>query len=487
MTMTNLKVLAFCAAMSAALSSCAQPLPTTETATATATSSAYPDFTRAAESTINGVVSIKSYATPRASQYQQQQGGYDPFLDFFFGTPRGRQQPQQQQPRREQQLGLGSGVILSDDGYIATNHHVIQGAERLEVTLNDNSTYEATVVGSDESTDLALLKIEAKDLPVIPMGNSDDLKVGEWVIAVGNPFGLTSTVTAGIVSAKARGIGSSQRGAMTIDSYIQTDAAVNSGNSGGALVNTRGELVGINAAIYSQTGNYAGYSFAIPASIVTKVVADLRQYGTVQRAVLGIRFGELTPELAKEKGIKDVNDGIYVGEVLERSAAFEAGLKEGDIIVAADNTPVHTSAQFQEHMARLRPGDVVKLAYLRDGKQHIASATLRNPAGTTAVAQRGDFTELGCTFAAVEPDELRRLGLNAAIRVSAVTDGKFRDAGIPQGFIILEVNGRRIASVEALEKLYDAIISGSDSDKVLFITGLYPTGKKAFFAIDLTN
>lgn len=476
--MTNLKTFTFSLALGIAFSGCAQQ---------SASASAYPDFTQAAESTINGVVSIKSYATPRVQQYSAPQGGYDPFFDFFFGTPQ-RRQPQQQQPQqREQQLGLGSGVILSDDGYIATNHHVIQGAERLQVTLNDNSTYDATVIGSDEATDLALLKIEAKNLPVIPMGNSDDLRVGEWVIAVGNPFGLTSTVTAGIVSAKARGIGSGGRASMSIDSYIQTDAAVNAGNSGGALVNTRGELVGINAAIYSQTGNYAGYSFAIPSSIVTKIVKDLRDYGTVQRAVLGIRFGELTPELAKEKGIKGVNDGIYVGEVIERSAAFEAGLKEGDIIVAADNTPVHTSAQFQEHMARLRPGDVVKLAYLRDGKQHVASATLRNPSGTTAIAQRGDFTELGCTFAEVEADELRRLGLNSAIRVSALTDGKFRDAGIPKGFIILEVNGQRIASVEALEKLYDRLVKSSDDDKVLFITGLYPTGKKAFFAIDLTN
>jgi len=237
---------------------------------------------------------------------------------------------QRQQAPKEQALGLGSGVILSEDGYIVTNHHVIQGAERLQVTLNDNTMYDATVIGSDEATDLALLKIDAKDLAVIPMGDSDELKIGEWVLAVGNPFGLTSTVTAGIVSAKARQIGSGMRGQLSIDSYIQTDAAVNSGNSGGALVNTRGELVGINAAIYSQTGNYAGYSFAIPASIVTKIVGDLKEYGTVQRGVLGISFMELTPEYAKEKGIKEVNDGIYIGEVLERSAAFEAGLQAGD-------------------------------------------------------------------------------------------------------------------------------------------------------------
>ncbi|MDE6050044.1 MAG: trypsin-like peptidase domain-containing protein, partial [Paramuribaculum sp.] len=230
------------------------------------------DFTKAAESTINGVVSIKSFATPRASQ-----GFSDPFFDFFFGSP-GRQQPQHPQEQKQQPMGLGSGVIISSDGYIVTNNHVIDGAEKLEITLNDNRTFNATVIGADASTDLALIKIEANDLPIIPFGDSDALKVGEWVLAVGNPFGFTSTVTAGIVSAKARSISqatSSRR--MGIESYIQTDAAVNPGNSGGALVNLRGELIGINTAIYSQTGNYAGYSFAIPTSIVTKIMTDIKQ------------------------------------------------------------------------------------------------------------------------------------------------------------------------------------------------------------------
>ena len=274
------------------------------------------------------MVSIKSYATSRGNSGMD--GYNNPLYEFFFGVPGQRVPRQHQSTPQERQRGLGSGVILSADGYIVTNNHVIDGADRLEVTLNDNSIYNATVIGTDPTTDVALLKIEADNLHVIPIGNSDELKVGEWVLAVGNPFGFTSTVTTGIVSAKARSVGAAARGrAMGIESYIQTDAAVNPGNSGGALVNINGELVGINTAIYSETGNYVGYSFAIPSSIVTKVVTDIKQYGTVQRAVLGVLFSELTPQLAKEKGITIVNDGILVGEVLDRSAAMDGGIKAG--------------------------------------------------------------------------------------------------------------------------------------------------------------
>lgn len=472
--MTQLKTIIFATAMLATSLGC---------------TAQQPDFTKAAESTINGVVSIKSYATTHRSQTYRQPSygeGYDPFFDFFFGSPsQRRRQPREQTPQ-EQQLGLGSGVIISSDGYIATNNHVIQGAERLQVTLNDNRIFDATVVGSDEPTDLALLKIDATDLPVIPMGNSDNLKIGEWVLAVGNPFGLTSTVTAGIVSARARGIGASAgRGSMTIDSYIQTDAAVNAGNSGGALVNTNGELVGINAAIYSQTGNYAGYSFAIPVSIVTKIVADLKQYGTVQRAVLGISYVELSPEFAKEKGITEVNDGIYVADVVERSAAFEVGLQEGDIIIEVDGIEIHSGAQFQEHMARMRPGDRITLTYLRKGDRRKADVTLRNNNGTTTLTQPGDFTELGCALKPLDTNELRRLNISAGLQVSGLTDGKFRDAGIRQGFIILEVNGQRVRTVEELEKIYSAIVSSTSDTKVMFISGLYPTGRKTYYAVDL--
>lgn len=333
--------------------------------TACSATSAPTDFTDAAESSVNGVVSIKSYATA----YEVQPS--DPMLEFFFGR-----QPQRAIPR-EQQLGLGSGVILSADGYLVTNNHVIDKARRLEVTLNDNRTFDAEVVGRDPITDLALLKIDADDLHVIPMGNSDNLKVGEWVLAVGNPFGFTSTVTAGIVSAKARSIGSATgMRTMSLDSFIQTDAAVNPGNSGGALVNTRGELVGINTAIYSHTGSYAGYSFAIPSSIVTKVVADLKDYGSVQRATLGVSIRELDAKLIAQMQIEGVNGGILIMEVQPQSPAEAAGLQRGDVIVELNAAPITTYAQLQEQMTLLRPGDLIEIIYIRNSSRYRTSSKL---------------------------------------------------------------------------------------------------------------
>lgn len=446
------------------------------------------DFTHAAESTINGVVSIKSYATPRG---YMGGGGYDsnPLYEFFFGSPRGNSAPrQQEEPKAEQQRGLGSGVILSADGYIVTNNHVIDGAERLEVTLNDNSIYNAKVIGTDPSTDVALLKIEADNLPVIPVGNSDDLRVGEWVLAVGNPFGFTSTVTTGIVSAKARSVGAAAHSRqMGIESYIQTDAAVNPGNSGGALVNIKGELVGINTAIYSETGNYVGYSFAIPTSIVTKVVTDIKQYGTVQRAVLGVMYRELTPQLAKEKGITAVNDGILVGEIVERSAAMEAGIEVGDVIIAINDAPTHNTAQLQGEISKYRPGDKISVKYIRDNKERKASVTLRNSQGDTKVTRQGDFSALGCAFTELTSEQLRQMRLSAGIRVAKLTNGKFKDAGIKEGFIILDINNRRVRTTEDVETIYNAIMQGNDSDKVMFITGIYPTGRKVYYAVDLSE
>lgn len=445
------------------------------------------DFTYAAEQTINGVVSIKSYATPRTSRYSNDAFS-DPFFDFFFGNPyRRRQQEPQQQPE-QQQLGLGSGVIISADGYIVTNNHVIDGAERLEITLNDNRTFEAVIIGTDATTDLALIKIDAEKLPVIPIGNSDALKVGEWVLAVGNPFGFTSTVTAGIVSAKARNISSITNGrAMGIESFIQTDAAVNPGNSGGALVNTSGELVGINTAIYSQTGNYAGYSFAIPTTIVTKIVTDLKQYGTVQRAILGIGFNELTPKLAKEKNITAVNAGLYVGRVEERSAAMEAGIAEGDVIVAINGVETLNSGQLQEQMSKYRPGDKITVSYIRDNKKHTVNVTLRNNQGDTKVTKAKDMMDLGCAFKTVSAETLRQLQIRNGVQVSGLKDGKFKDAGIKEGFIILDINNTRVNSQSDVEKIYDAIVKSDEYDKVMFITGVYPTGKKVYYAVDLAD
>lgn len=441
------------------------------------------DFTSAAENTVNGVVSIKSYATPRGGYAQE--GGIDPF-EFFFGPQRRRQQ----EAPRQQQTGLGSGVILTSDGYIVTNNHVINGAEKLEVALNDNRTFNATVIGADPVTDLALIKIDAEGLHVIPVGDSESLKVGEWVLAVGNPFGFTSTVTTGIVSAKARNISSlthSGRGG-GIESYIQTDAAVNPGNSGGALVNLAGELVGINTAIYSQTGNFAGYSFAIPTSIVKKVIADIKQYGTVQRAFLGVAFQELTPELAKEKNITATNSGLYVARVEDRSAALEAGLQEGDVIVAIDGAATGSTGELQEAMAKLRPGDTVEIAYYRDNKKHSTKATLRNNQGTTTIMKASSVTDLGCAFKAVSKETMKQLGISGGVQVSGLKDGKFKQAGIRDGFIIMEVNNSRVTSIEDMEKIYDAIMkSDSGYDKVMFLTGMYPTGKRMYYAVDLAS
>lgn len=448
------------------------------------------DFTRAAESTINGVVSIKSYATPRG--YSRQQGGGffdDPFFEYFFGSPGGsrRSQPQQQEQPKQQPLGLGSGVIISNDGYIVTNNHVIDEAERLEVTLNDNRTFDATVVGADPTTDLALIKIDTKDLPVIPMGDSDALKVGEWVLAVGNPFGFTSTVTTGIVSAKGRSIGNGGHGRMTIESYIQTDAAVNSGNSGGALVNLAGELIGINTAIYSQTGSYAGYSFAIPTSIVKKVVSDLKQFGTVQRAVLGVSISELTNEIAKEHGITAVTKGVYVGEISDRSSAKEAGLQKNDVIISINDIPTDNVAQLQEQVAKYRPGDKIKVTYVRDNKTNSVTVQLRNMQGNTQVTKAGDFTDLGCAFKKVDESTLRQLGLSNGVQVTGLSKGRFQEAGVKEGFIITSINNSRISSPEDAEKMYKAIMKGGADEKVMILRGVYPTGKRGIYAVDLSG
>lgn len=450
------------------------------------------DFTHAAESTINGVVSIKSYATPRG--YQNGGGGSysNPLYEFFFGVPEQRQ-PQRRQgngqnPKAEQQRGLGSGVILSADGYIVTNNHVIQGADRLEVTLNDNSIYNAKVIGTDPTTDVALLKIEAENLPVIPVGDSDALKVGEWVLAVGNPFGFTSTVTTGIVSAKARSVGAAAAGrSMGIESYIQTDAAVNPGNSGGALVNIKGELVGINTAIYSETGSYVGYSFAIPSSIVTKIVTDIKQYGTVQRAVLGVMFQELTPQMAKDKGITATNDGIYVAELVDRGAAMEAGIEVGDVIVSINDVPTHNTAQLQGEISKYRPGDKISVKYIRDNKTATASVTLRNNQGGTKMTKQNDFTELGCALKQLNENQLREYRLSGGVQVAGLKDGKFKNAGIKEGFIIVDINNARVRTPDDVEEVYNSIMGSGDADKVMFITGIYPTGRRVYYAVDLTE
>lgn len=445
------------------------------------------DFVNAAESTVNGVVSVKSYATP---QRQYQGGGdffNDPFFDFFFGSPQ-RQQPRQTETPKQRQIGLGSGVIVSKDGYIVTNNHVVADAERLEVTLNDNRNFNATVVGTDPVTDLAVIKIDAPDLHVIPIGDSDSLRVGEWVLAVGNPFGFTSSVTTGIVSAKARNISSSTRtpGRGNIESYIQTDAAVNSGNSGGALVNLKGELVGINTAIYSQNGAYVGCSFAIPTSIVNKVMGDILQYGTVQRAFLGISIAEVTPELVAQEKLHNVYSGVYIAEVNDRSAAREGGLKKGDVITAINDIPVTNMAMLQEALAKFSPGDTVNIKIVRDGKTETHKVTLRNEKGDTSITKAASLVDLGCAFSKVPKERLEQLEISHGVAVGGIEDGRVKDAGIRDGFIILVINGQRVNSPEDVENLYKAIMSGND-DKVMYVKGIYPTGKQAFYAIPLVD
>lgn len=448
------------------------------------------DFTKAAENTVNTVVCIKSYTTQRQNPYGNQGGGYDPFgmFDFFFG-PQPRQQPRQQQRNSEPvQSGLGSGVIISEDGYIVTNNHVIENADKLEVLLNDNSTYEAKIIGTDEATDLALIKIDAEKLTPITFGNSDDLKIGEWVLAVGNPFGFNSTVTAGIVSAKARSISQNSRnGRMGIESFIQTDAAVNPGNSGGALVNLKGELIGINSAIYSNTGSYTGYSFAIPTSIVSKVMTDLRQFGSVQRAMLGCTITELDSKLAKEKGVTATKSGLMVMEVTDRSTAKEIGLQSGDVIVGINDVEIHTFPELQGQLNKFRPGDQISVTYIRDNKKYTKTATLRNSQGSTAITKKGDFSEVGCAFMKLGEQAKRSLGISNGVKVTGLKGGAFRDAGIKEGFIITEINGNRVDSSDDVEMIYNQIMKSNDNDKVMFITGLYPTGKKYYYAVNLSQ
>lgn len=448
------------------------------------------DFTAAAEKTVNAVVCIKSYTTRQQNPYGQ--GGYDPFgmFDFFFGQP---QQPRQQQPQQQRkksepvQSGLGSGVIISEDGYIVTNNHVVDGADKLEVLFNDNSSYDARIIGTDEASDLALIKVEAEGLTPIVFGDSESVKIGEWVLAVGNPFGFNSTVTAGIVSAKARSLGQNHKSNLSIESFIQTDAALNPGNSGGALVNLKGELIGINSAIYSNTGSYAGFSFAIPTTIVKKVMADIRQYGTVQRAVLGVSVRELDSKIAKEKGITAVKAGLLVASVNDMSTAKELGLEEDDVITALNGVNVANHAQVVEQLNKFRPGDRVTLTYYRDNKKIEKSATLRNQSGSTSITKKGDFSELGCAFMKLTAETKNRLGISNGVQVKGLKAGAIRDAGVKEGFIITAVNDMPVNSTEEVEDIYNNVMKNSDDYKALILYGVYPTGKKYTYAVNLAN
>lgn len=436
------------------------------------------DFTYAAEKAVHGVVHIKATQNSKSNSDQQY---VDPF-EYFFGF--GGRSQRTPQPR----VGAGSGVIISTDGYIITNNHVIDGADELEVTLNDNRKFEAKVIGADPTTDIALLKIEADDLPTIPFGDSEKLKVGEWVLAVGNPFNLTSTVTAGIVSAKSRGNIGAGGDRSKIESFIQTDAAVNPGNSGGALVNTKGELVGINTAIYSETGSYAGYSFAVPISIAGKVVNDLKEFGTVQRAVLGVLIQD--PQYAPDEDKAKVKalEGAYVGGFAERSTAKEAGVEKGDVITAVNGVKVKSASALQEQISKYRPGDKIELTIDRNGSTKKYTVELRNAQGSTKVMKSGDGTEImGGAFKALSDEQKRKLGVSYGIEVTGVTNGKLQSAGIKKGFIIMIVNNQKISAPEDFEKIVDNILQGRTEDQGLFIKGFYPNGRTKYYAIDLSE
>ena len=445
------------------------------------------DLTYAAEKALPSVVYIKSVQNSKVQTVEYS----DPFEDFFsdpfggfFGQGNGgRRQRQVQTPKR---AAAGSGVIISADGYIVTNNHVVDGADELTVTLNENSKeYSARVVGADKSTDLALIKIDAKNLPAIVIANSDNVRVGEWVLAVGNPLGLNNTVTAGIVSAKARSMGQG------VSSMIQTDAAINQGNSGGALVNTRGELIGINAMLYSQTGSNIGYGFAIPTAIMNKAVDDFKKYGSYQRAMIGIQGGSVKDYIDAMKDqdmdVKDYGtmEGVRIDKVVEDGAADEANLQAEDVITEIDGKKVRTMGDLQAIIAQKRPGDKVSVTYLRNKSKKTATLTLKNEQGNTKVVKDADIDVLGGQFRAITDSQKEQLNIDYGLQVLKVSGGRLKSAGVPQGFIIQRVNEQSVKSINDLQVVVKE--ASKSKEPVLYIQGIYPTGKKGYFAVPLED
>ncbi len=448
------------------------------------------DLTYASEKALPAVVHIKYVQNSKTKTVDMQEdpfgGFFDPFgfFDQFQGGQGGSRRQQIQTPKRQ---ATGSGVIISSDGYIVTNNHVVEGADELTVTLNDNREYNAKIVGTDKQTDLALIKVNAKNLPALPIGDSEKLKVGEWVIAVGNPYNLSSTVTAGIVSAKSRGLGATHGG---IESFIQTDAAINPGNSGGALVNTQGELVGINAMLYSQTGSYSGYGFAIPTSIMTKVVEDIKKYGSVQRVMLGIQGGDVLNYInaQKEEGKAvdlGTNEGVYVDKVDEEGNGASAGLQKGDVITQFDGTKVTKMAELQQALNAKRPGDKANITYLRNKKSITKTIVLKNAQGTTKLLEQADIDVLGGQFRPVSQTLKQQLGISYGLEVMKVSSGALKQAGIPRGYIIQNVNDNPVKTIDDLQAIVKK--SSTSKDPVLYIQGIYPTGKKGYFAVPLSE
>ena len=422
----------------------------------------WPDFTYAAESAVDAVVYVKVSAT------QTMQQSPSSIFDFFFGFP------QQGAPQQREKVGSGSGVIIREDGYIVTNNHVIEGATKIEVTLNNNQTYQATLVGTDPATDVALLKIEANGLPVVPFGDSDKLRLGEWVIAIGSPYDLRSTITAGIVSAKGRSM-PNYSGEFKIESFIQTDAAVNPGNSGGALVDKAGNLVGINTAIISQTGSYAGYSFAVPVNIVKKIVYDLMDYGSVQRAVLGITMQEIDDKIADELKLSTRN-GVYIVEVSKSGAADKAGIKAGDVLIAIDSTMLTNSASVQEAVSRFSPGDEAVVTVIRDGKQKKLDVKFKGTAKENGTkSDDGSVAFYGSSIKAASEETLAKLGIKNGVEIVELGPGKLMEAGATEGFVIQYVNDHPVKTPE------DIIEIVKKSKRTVFIEGTTPSGRTGYF------
>jgi Do/DeqQ family serine protease len=423
-----------------------------------------PDLVEAAEHSVNAVVHVTTEADMRVQ---------DPFA-YFWGY-------RQQAP--QVQRGAGSGVIISDDGYIVTNNHVVQGADRIQVHMNDKRQFEATVIGRDPSTDIALLKVKGSGLPTLSYGNSDDVRVGQWVLAVGNPMNLTSTVTAGIVSAKARNINILQydqnRDVFPIESFIQTDAAVNPGNSGGALVDANGNLIGINSAIASTTGAYTGYSFAVPANIVRKVAADLMEFGSVQRAYIGVSITDVDPTLAKDLSLPSPQ-GVYVKGITAGGAAADAGMKSGDVITKVGNINVASVPQLQEQVGKFRPGDRVSVTVLREGDERVLDMVLRGREGGTklvASTESSSSSVLGAELTAASKDELSALKLENGVKVLSINGGKLRSSGIREGFIITRIDQRPMHDPKDVSRAVE------DKQGGVLIEGVYPNGMRAYYGL----
>lgn len=432
-----------------------------------------PDFVTSAEKTVNSVVHIKTIVENNNNL------AYDPFSEWFFG---GRQR----QPNVMQ--GSGSGVIISQDGYVVTNNHVVRDASKIEVVLNDKRTYVAEVIGTDPNTDLALLKLKEKDLPFVNYGNSDNVKVGEWVLAVGNPFNLNSTVTAGIISAKGRNINilegnNAQGGLAPIESFLQTDAAVNPGNSGGALVNTAGELVGINTAIASNNGSYQGYSFAIPVNIVKKVVSDLIEYGAVQRAFIGLSIQDIDSKFAEEKRIKQLK-GVYINGLTEGGSGEEAGIKTGDVITKIEQVEVKSTSELLEQIGKFRPSDKINVTLIRDEKEMVIPVVLKNKDNSTGIIKkpevfRTSINSLGAEFEDLKQEDLSRLKIANGVKIAKLTSGKLLNAGIKEGFIITSVDKKKITTTKDIQSLLENRTGG------VLIEGIYPNGMRAYYGFGL--